>query len=131
MSFVDIKALYTLIGNNLDADLEVKYKKGCNNNILRFVKQQYPEGVKDGNGNIYIYESLVTDVTVKEYYKKVDFDMSAKDCAYLALNHPHIPPYDVKIIDSLEKIIRESQKGRLERVIAKLLNTNAFRSITG
>lgn len=27
MSFVDIKALYTIIGNNLDADLEVKYKK--------------------------------------------------------------------------------------------------------
>lgn len=61
MEYREIEELNDLILKNLDVDLSDKFEKGCINNILRYVKRESPNDIKEENRKIVVSDNLIND----------------------------------------------------------------------
>lgn len=89
-----------------DADLSVKYQNGITQNVVQFIRQNYPSALDSIENPTTVDKKLLGDDFKKEYMKKHPQDLSALDLACKALNHVGIPPEGMSA-ESLEKKIRE------------------------
>ena len=124
MKNVNIESFYEKLLANMDQDLAEKHKIGCINNFMQYVKFKSPHAIQENNGKIFVPDSLITDEYLSEYFKKNSYDISVKDCAYLVLNHPDVPPLDEMSVNSLEKTIRDIFQENKDKTYIKRIKGN-------
>lgn len=75
----------------VDADLAEKYKNGIIISFIEYVKNVSHDIIQIENDMIYVPDNLITEKFLNEYFKKRKNDISAKDCAYMALERIGFP----------------------------------------
>ncbi len=103
----------------IDSDLASEYETGIIASFNAYVLRISHNKIAIENGIIFVPEELITRKYINRYYEKSNFDLSAKDCAYMALNSVGVPPIDEMSLDSLEKTIRDVIKGITDKAYVK------------
>ncbi|MGN1304812.1 MAG: hypothetical protein ACI4YB_07240 [Oscillospiraceae bacterium] len=103
----------------IDSDLASEYETGIITNFNAYVLRMSQKTIEVENDIILVPEKLITREYINRYYEKSNHDISAKDCAYMALNSMGVPPIDEMSIKSLEKTIRDIIKGITNKAYIK------------
>lgn len=109
---------------SVDADLAEKYKKGIINNFISYVQRESHSKLLFENNTIFVEENFIDKQYIKDYFKKTKDDLSAKDCAKLALTGAHIPPLEEMSIESITKAILENIKKSPQNAYIKKVHGN-------
>ncbi len=87
--------------------MDVEFKAGIINHFHAYVQRVSHDAIVVKNGRMYVPQSLNTKEYISTYlYKIPRMDYSAKDCAFLAIDHVGVPSEEEMSIDSIEKFIR-------------------------
>lgn len=88
------------------SDLDEDFSIGIINHFHAYVHRVSPGVLKIENGKVSYKQGVINEKYINNYLNKTSVDFSAKDCAYLAINHVGIPPEEEMSVDSIEKLIR-------------------------
>ena len=88
------------------SDLDEDFSVGIINHFHAYVHRVSPGVLKIENGKVSYKQGVINEKYINNYLNKTSVDFSAKDCAYLAINHAGIPPEEEMSVDSIEKLIR-------------------------